>query len=231
VTAQTSSSRGVGAAGIVVGVIVIVVLAAGFLVYIPATSASYLPIAVVSTTESTFVTSSITLVTVTQASTATKPTFDGNNTQLRPGIYDAYSASLTVGTDVQVSYSASESANVYVFNSAEFSAYKSGGTTSPNIATDTTSSGTLDFHISGTDTYWLVIYNPHSGPFGIGSSNVGYTASGSETYPTSDTTSLTQTVTYTTSTPIVTTSTSTSTTTVSCSHNLFSWLSGSKTCP
>lgn len=164
---------------------------------------------VVSTSEQTFATSSTTSVPVTQSTTATQDVFDESDISLKATYYDSYSVSFSVGTDVQVSWQASEKVNIYFFNSAEFSAYASSGTTSPNIASDSASSGTLDFVIAGNDTYYMVVENPNDGILGLGASNVGYTTTGTETYPTTSTTYITQTVTYDTSTPTAVTSTST----------------------
>ena len=245
VSAQTASPSGTRTASIVSAVVIIGILAAGFLIYIPVTTASSFPVAITNTTQNTFLTSSdvpvvsttqntfltssrIAVVTTTEttfvtssttqvpaSTTATQAVFTESDLTLASNHYDDYDAPLTVGTDVQVSWSASESVIVYVFNSAEYGAFVSSGTNSPNIATDSAASGTLDFHISGTDTYYLVIENEYHCALGIclGGANIGYTTNGSETYPT--TTYLTSTVTYTTSTPTVVTSTSTSTYTTS----------------
>jgi len=233
VTTATQQSHKSRTAGIVVVVFVIIILAAGFVVYIPATSTHYTPVDIVNTEEITFATSSTTAVPISQPATSTQPVFVTSDISLKPTYYDAHPATLTVGTDVQVSWQASESVNVYIFSSTEFNTYaaSNGATTSPNLATDSAASGGLAFHIAGTDTYYLVIENPNNGLFGIGSSNVGYTTTGSETFPTTTTTYITQTVTYSTSTQTVVTSTSTSTTTSTCSHYLWSWLGGAKSCP
>lgn len=211
----------------------IVIVAAGFLVMVPVNTVAEVPVAVVRTIETTFLASSITQVPVSQSTTATASIWNENDISLKPNYYDYYAVPLSVGTDVEVSWEASGTLNVYVFTSAQYSTYSSssGGTTSPNVASASAASSSLTFHISGTDTYYLVLENPNNGFFGLGSSNVGYTTSGSETYPTTTTTYITQTVTYTTSTPTAVTSTSTSTTTKTCSYDFWSWLSGSRSCP
>ena len=254
-------------AGIVVGLFVVIVLAAGFVVYIPSTLVGYVPVPVASTSQSTFATSSLvamfntvedtfttsstTSVPISQSTTAAQPLFMESDDALATNHYDFYYASLTVGTDANVSWSASESVNVYVFNSSEYGAFTS-GQTSPNIATHSAANGTLDFRVAGTDTYYLVIQNTYSSWTCVSGvcargANIRYTTNGSETYPTSTTTFMTSavtyttstltvvtstsTATYTTSTQTVVTSTSTSATTSTCSHYLWSWLGGAKSCP
>lgn len=229
-TAPTGVSHTGRNAGLVSVVVVAVIVAAGFVVMVPVSSVAQVPVAVVNTVETTFVTSSVTQVPVSQSGTATSALWDESDISLQPNYYDSYSATLTVGTDAQVSWQASGTVNVYVFTSAQYNAYRTSGTTSPDVASASSSSDSLTFHISGTDTYYLVIENPNGGFLGIGATNVGYTSSGSETYPTTSTTYITQTVTYTTSSPTVVTTTSTSTTTKTCSYNFWAWLTGSHSC-
>ena len=255
-------------AGIVVGLFVVIVLAAGFVVYIPSAIVGYVPVpmtstlqnafttssvvTIVNTVEDTFTTSSTTSVPISQSTTVTQPLFVESDTSLATNHYDFYYAPLAVGTDAQVSWNASETVNVYVFNSSEYGAFPSSGQTSPNVATDSAASGTLDFRIASNDTYYLIIQNEYSswncvsGVCARGAS-VRYSTSGSETYPVSTTTFKTSTVTfatstltvvtststatYATSTETVVVSTSTSTTTRTCSHALWSWLGGAKGCP
>ena len=267
-TAAARSSHRAGIAGIIAGVVIIVVLAAGFVVYMPSTSVGYVPVpvastsqntfatsslvAVVNTVEVTFTTSSTTSVPVSQSSTAAaKPLFMESDNSLATNRYDFYSAALTAGTEANVSWSASEIVNVYIFNSSEHAAFISSGLTSPNIAAYSATNGTLDFRVAATDTYYLIIQNEYSGWNCVSAvcergANIKYTTSGSETDLTSTTTLMTTTVTYTTSTftvvtststatyttstQTVVTSTSTSATTSTCSHYLWSWLFGAKSC-
>jgi hypothetical protein len=265
VTAQTQSSHMGRTAAIVVGVIVIVILTAGFVIYIPATSVGYEPVpvtgiventfatssivSIVNIVEHTFETSSITEIPIPEQTTLTAPVFLTSDIMLKPTYYDAHPALLTVGTDVQISWKASENVNIYIFSSTDFDTYaaSNGVTTNHTVATDSGAVGTLAFHISGTDNYYLVIENPNIGVLGVGAANVGYTTTGTETYPTITTTNLESTVTYatstltvvtststaiyTTSTPTVVTSTTTSTTTSTCSHYFWKSLAGAKGCP
>jgi hypothetical protein len=252
-------------AAIVVGVLVIVILTAGFVIYIPATSVDYEPItvtgtventfatsstvAIVNTVEHTFETSSVTEIPIPGQTTVTMPVFLTSNLVLKPSYYDAHPALLTVGTDVQISWQASENVNIYIFSSTDFDTYAAskGVTTNPNVAMDSGAGGTLAFYVSGTDTYYLVIENPNTGALGLGPLDLGYTTTGTETYPTMTTTYLTSTAfyptstltvvtststaSYTTSTPTVVTLTTTSTTTSTCSHYFWKSLAGAKGCP
>ena len=108
--------------GAIVGAVVIVlaVVLIGFVATVQST--------VISTTENTFETSSAYLVTITQTSTSTQPAFSGTDESLKPNTYDYMTASLVAGTVVQVSWTASDTVNVYAFNSAQFSAYSSSTT-------------------------------------------------------------------------------------------------------
>ena len=179
---------------------------AGFLVSIPVKSSATVP--------------STTVVPVTQRTTATGSVLDPiGPTSLAPHSFGtSFGAQLSVGTDVMVTWSSFDdygdvrSVDVYVFDSSQLRQYFQNGTTSPNIASQTgQSSGTIGFHVSVADTYTLVLYNPHSAwPV------IWVNASGTETYPTTTTT-------YTTQTFI-------STTTKNCSHQLWNWLFGARSC-
>lgn len=204
-------------------------VAAGFVIMVPVTSKTPVTVAVETPTEVTYETSSQILVTVSQASTATQSVWQGSDISLQPNHYDSYTASFSVGTNVQFQWSASIKVDVYVFNAAEFSAYQTSGTTSPNLYTNNAQSGSYAFYVAGADTYYLVIHDPN-GLLGIGASAVGYTTSGTESYPTTTFAYITQTTTYLTSSQSILTSTVTTTTTKSCSTPFWDSL-GSPTCP
>lgn len=213
-------------------VVVIVIIIAGFVVNVPVTTVAAVPVVVVTTSTTTYTTSSNTAVPVTQQTTATAPVFVIGQTTLQPNYYQDSSAQLSTGTDVGVSYSSDDTVDVYVFSSSQFTQYQTSGTTDPNVASQTgLTSGTLGFHVSFSDTYYLVLHNPHNGFLGIGGHNIGVSASGTETFPTTSTTYITQTVTYTTSSQFPVTQTLTTSTTKSCSYLFWSWLFGSKSCP
>ena len=104
------SSKARTAAIAIAVIIVFAVLVVGFVATVQST--------VISTTDSTFVTSSAYYQTITQTSTSTQSVFSGTDVMLKPNYYDSYSAYLPAGTGVQVSWSASDTVNVYIFNSA-----------------------------------------------------------------------------------------------------------------
>jgi len=219
------------AAGVASGVVVAVIIGAGFLVYVPVTSTAAVPYLFLSTSTVVYTTTSTTLVPVVQQTTATAPVFGIPQTTLQANYYTSSSAQLSTGTDVGVSWSSDDTVDVYIFSSSQFRLYEQSGTTSPNIASQTAlSSGTIGFHVSFSDTYTLVLHNPHTGFFGLGAHNIGVAASGTETYPTTTTTYITQIVTYTTSSTTPVTLTLTSTTTKTCSFQFWNWLVGSKSC-
>ncbi len=187
--------------GIALAIVVAIILA-GFIVTIPVSSTSSIPLMAPQTT----------LVSVSQQTNATSSVFVVSAT-LQPGTYVDSPALLTVGSDVKITYGADNNLDVYVFNSSQFGNYASDGTTMPNIlAQSGNGSGTIGFRVYSSDTYYLVFHDPFSVKIGVSSS-------GTATYSTATA--------YTTQTCI---STEYSTSTKSCSDNLWAWLSGSRSC-
>lgn len=95
---------------------------------------------------------------------------------LEGGYYRYYPRSLSIGKDVEFYISASNTVNLYIFTSAQYSTHVDGGSISsaPNEKELLdVSRGTLGYHVSATDTYYFCIYNHHSGFFGIGKESVG----------------------------------------------------------
>jgi len=83
-------------------------------------------------------------------------------------------ASLNVGEDVQVSFSASSTVDVYVLNSAEYAGYSCSALSAGYIVSGNgQASDTFSFPVSATDSYYLVVFNPHGGFFGLGATPVG----------------------------------------------------------
>ncbi len=161
-------------AGIASAAIVVVIITAGFVVSVPVTTLVPVQVLIPHTETVTYTTSSTTVVPVNQQTTATASVFFIGQTTLQPNYYTSASASLTAGSDVGATYSADDTVDVYVFSSSEYSQYLSSGTTSPNIAEQTgVASGTVGFHVSFADTYYLVLHNPHTGFLGIGGHNIG----------------------------------------------------------
>jgi hypothetical protein len=180
----------------------------------------------------------------TVETTDTAPVWDESDVSIYPLYYVSYSAYFGVGTDVKISWRASGTANVYVFSWAEYVAYTSSGTTSPNVAFDAAASGTLEFGSSAAGAYYLVIENPSNGLYGAGSSDIICSTSGSETFAMTTVTYIAQVVTHTTSSQTLVTQTLnttsvgtqyiprtiTGTTTRSCSFYFWAYLTGSRTC-
>jgi hypothetical protein len=116
---------------------------------------------------------------------------------ITPNEYVYEDNALTAGMDVQVSWVANNTVDAYVFNTAENAAYADSNatTTSPNIASSPNSrDGSLSFHVSVNDTYYLAFFNPHNGSLGLASHNVAiFNATGIATFQVTTTTLITQT--------------------------------------
>jgi hypothetical protein len=192
-----------------VGFLVSVSVTAGIPQTYLSTSTSYSPTAwttqALSLTEETqnvpYVTSSTYQVPVTQQVTTTEYGYGISQVTLQCNQY-AYSGwALSPGMNVKVSWSADNTVDVWVFTSSEYDSYVSSGTTNPNVANwgGAPQSSSLSFYVSGADTYYLVLHNPHNGIACLGSSPLAiYSASGQAIYTVQVTTYVTQTQTYTT---------------------------------
>jgi hypothetical protein len=224
---HTGRNAGVGSA-----VVVIVILLAGFLVYVPVTTMKAVPYLVVSTQTVTYVTSSTTQVPVTQPRQTSSQVYSLTAYTLNCSSSVYLSATLDQGWDLVVSYSAGDTITVYLFNSQEFSSWQSGGNPTPEKSQSGLSSGTFGYSVPLTDTYYLVLDNNlHNGFFCIGGEKVTINyVTGTATYTTQATIYINQVVTYTTSSQTLVTQTSTSTTTQSCSYQFWAWLTGSRSC-
>lgn len=154
----------------------------------------------------------------------------GTTITITPNQYVYQDIALTAGMDVQVSWSANDTLDAYVFNSAENAAYANSNatTTSPNIASSTNSQvGSLSFHVSANDTYFLAFFDPHNGSLGLASRAVGlFDATGTATFQVSTTTLVTQTTTTVILVPQQVTSTQTTTGSYRRTANLLSQIVG-----
>ena len=95
---------------------------------------------------------------------------------LEGGYYRYRSRFISLGKDVEFYISASNTVNLYVFTSAQYSTYVDGSSISsaPNEKELLeVSQGTLGYHVSATDTYYFCTYNLHSGFLGFGKESVG----------------------------------------------------------
>ena len=218
--------------GVIIAVVVAVIVVLAVVLEAPisaATCTTQGTVLVVNTTSVASTITSTTAVPIQQATTQTQQVYNIAAYTIPANQYVYTNSQLTTGMDVQVSWSAADTVDVYVFSSTQYAAYSNSGTTTPNIASaPTAQSGSLSFHVSATDTYYLVIFNPHNGFFGLGSHSVGlYSASGTATYQGTTTTYVTQTTTSVTYVPQQVTATETTTSTYQHTVNLLAQLGGS----
>ncbi len=134
--------------------------------------------------------------------------------------YSSY-GQVPAGSDIAITWSASNTVNVYAFTSDQYSVYtKNSGNANPIVSQKNVASGTLGFHASASDTYYIVIFNPHSTLFGLIKEDVGiYSANAVATWQETVTTTTTQVQTIATSTTTIQTI-PTSTTTIKTVTNI-----------
>jgi len=121
---------------------------------------------------------------------------------------------LADGMNVNVSWSASNTVDVYVFNSSQFTNWNSSGIATSHFAgqKNAPSKGSLSFQVLVDDSYYLVLHNPHLGLFCEGSTDLGInSATGIATYQTQTISEITRVHTYVSSGQTVTTQTLTTT--------------------
>lgn len=214
----------------------------------------------VSSSTIVYQTSSQSYATIAEQTTTNQGVFTIPSTTLDPNYYTYASASLPALASVTISWITDNSVDVYVFTSAEYSAYSGSGSTSATgaqsyVAQDTgTGSGSLSFVTSAADRYYLVLHNPNTGFLGINVKNDQVSSSGTATYNVQTSTEVAQTNTYlitstlyntiTTTTSSTTsipqtvsttvtdysTSTGVTTSTTSCSFPFWEWLAGNNRC-
>ena len=141
-----------------------------------------------------------------------------NSYTLQPNKYVYGYGQIPGGSDVAITWSAADTVSVYAFNSDQFNVYQNGGSANPVATQTNVASGTLGFHASAGDTYYIVVFNPHNGILGLGSKTVGvYSASGVATWQQTITVNTNQIQTITTSTTTVQTVTNTQVQTITTS--------------
>jgi hypothetical protein len=149
---------------------------------------------------------------------------------ITPNQYVYQDVALTAGMDVQVSWTANNSVDAYVFNSSENAAYAASNATatSPNIASlPNSQDGSLSFQVPVNDVYFLAFFNPHNGSLGLGAHSVGLAnATGIATFQVTTTTSVTQTTTTVVFVPQQVTSTQTTTSSYRRTANVLSQIGG-----
>lgn len=144
-------------------VVVLVVIAAGFFIPTPYSASK----------ATTFGTTSTHTVTTLQSITTSQLILKANSTILNPGDYVDVSAQIAPQSELRVTWNASDTVYVYIFNSSQFVDYYSQGTAFANIASEKDITvGTMSVNVSQNDTYYIVIQNPHTGILGYGESNV-----------------------------------------------------------
>lgn len=170
--------------------------------------------------------------TVFQATLTTMPGAYAMSTSITitPNEYVYQDVALTAGMDVQVWWTANNTLDAYVFNTAENAVYANSNatTTSPNIASSPSSGrGTLSFHVSVNDVYFLAFFNPHNGSLGLAQHSVGlFNATGIATFQTTTKTSVIQTTSTVIYVPQQVTSTQTTTSSYRRTANLLSQIGG-----
>lgn len=181
-------------AGAIGVVLVFGIIGSGFVPYITALHVVKTPYATVETTSVPFtavqtyqVASTSTTTTVLTQQSITTTTFspyDISQFTISCNKYVYQSASLSSGDNLQVVFSTSDTVDAYVLSSGQYASYSGGTTGNYEAAATGQSSGTFGFNVAVPDTYYLVIWNPHSGLFCLGGENVAvYSAVGTATRP------------------------------------------------
>jgi hypothetical protein len=223
-----SSRAGISqTAGIISALVVIAIVVFAFVPFAAvarssvvtySTSTAYTSYYTTSSVYTSYPVSSFTsLQTNTVPTTENQQVYSLSDYTLNCNTYTYESALLNQGWNVQVSYAAGDTITVYLFNSAEFSSFQSGGSPTSEASQTGQSSGSFGYNVPLTDTYYLVWDNNlHTGLFCVGGEKVTVTSStGTASYQTTQETVETVTA-YSTSTSYSTsyrTSTSYSTST------------------
>jgi len=106
-----------------------------------------------------------------------------NDYTLEPNYFVHQSAYIPSGRDVEYSVRASDTVDTYVFTSSEFANYKAGRSAVSVAERKNAAETRYGFHTSIADTYYFVVYNGHTGLFGIGAKKVGiYSATSKATW-------------------------------------------------
>jgi hypothetical protein len=171
-------------------------------------------------------------VTVFQPTLTTMPGayYHSSTVTITPNQYVYQDVALTAGMDVQVWWIANNTLDAYVFNTTENAVYANSNatTTLPNIASSLNSEdGSLSFHVSVNDVYFLAFFDPHNGSLGLAPHSVGlYNATGMATFQVTTKTSVIQTTTTVIFVPQQVTSTQTTASSYRRAANLLSQIGG-----
>jgi len=185
----------------------------GFIPYVVALKVTTTPYATVETTSVPY--EGVQTLTQQSLTTESNQVYSISSYTINCSNYVYQYASLNSGENVQVTFTASDTVDAYLLSSEAYSSYNGGTTNNYDSALIGQSSGTFGFNVAVSDTYYLVIYNPHTGLFCIGGEKVAiYSAVGTASFQTTVNYQVTTTETlYSVSTY---TTTLTSTTTKTC---------------
>lgn len=149
---------------------------------------------------------------------------------ITPNQYVYQDVALTAGMDVHVSWIANNTLDAYVFNTTENAVYANSNATKtfPNIASSLGSErGSLSFHVSVDDLYFLAFFDPHNGSLGLAPHSVGlFNATGMATFTVTTKTSVIQTTSTVVFVPQQATATQTTTSSYRRVANLLSQIGG-----
>ena len=170
-------------AGIVSVVVIVAIIASGFVPYVVALKVVATPYGTTETTSIPY--EGVQTLTQQSITTVLSPAYSINSYTINCSNYVWDSASLISGENVQVTFSASDTVDAYLMSSQQYSSYNGGTTSNYETALTGQSSGTLGFNVAVSDTYYLVIYNLHTGLFCLGGEKVAiYSARGVASFPT-----------------------------------------------
>jgi hypothetical protein len=168
-------------AGIISTVIVVVIIVSGFIPYVVALKVVTTPYGATETTSIPYV--GVQTMTEQSPTTGTSQVYSINQYTINCSNYVWESAMLSSQWNVQVTFSASDTVDAYLLNSQQYSNYHGGTTSDYESALTGQSSGTFGLNVAVSDTYYLVIYNLHTGLFCVGGEKVAiYSATGTATY-------------------------------------------------
>ena len=207
--------------------ITLIVLSAGFLVYMPISSSSSAAVGIVSTSTEVFPTLTTRVNSSIISTNVAQSIFQRSDVKLVPRGFDFSSSELNAGSSVKISWNASGQVDVFFFNSAQMLYFSSYGIPGGNLGSNNGINGTMNLLIQAHDTYSFVVANANDSPQSL----VEYSSNGIEGQTVAGLTYSTQTTTYLTSSQSLITSMSNETTTTTCSHYFWTWLFGDRSCP
>jgi hypothetical protein len=201
-------------AGAISIVIVAAIIGSGFIPVITTLNVNTTPYATVETTSVPY--TGVQVLTQQSITTLSKQVYSLNSYTLNcsNSVYEY--AYLDTGDNVQVTFSASDTVDAYLMSSSQYISYSGGAASNYEAALTGLSGGTFGLNVAVSDTYYLVIYNLHTGLFCLGGEKVAiYSAVGTASHPTTVSYQVTTTETLYSASAYTTTLTSTVTKTCS----------------